>query len=182
MGDLVDQDPQVLVEQLARDRLLDQVKLCRARILIAADPAEKEPGEPRLSLVSGDRCLGESSRPTTRMAYPRPELSPHAMAADQLADDRCRMKGRPQRRERRVRGRATPGGSSRRRCVRPAYRRSSAPIRSRSRRFSAASSCWLELRLGSCSHQSIPISRGLVDRGDQQPNPDRCSRCRSPRG
>src|SRR5215203_3554490 len=58
MGDLVDQDPQVLVEQLARDRLLDQVKLCRTRILIAADPAEKEPGEPRLSLVPSDRCLG----------------------------------------------------------------------------------------------------------------------------
>ena len=47
----------LVVEQPAWDRLLDQVKLCRARILIAADPSEKESGEPRLSLVSGDRCL-----------------------------------------------------------------------------------------------------------------------------
>ena len=91
MGDLVDQHPQVLVEQPARDRLLDQVELCRARILIAADPAEKEPGEPRLSLVSGDRCLGGvvsanhgNGIPLTRA------VDAHAIAADQLADGRCR--------------------------------------------------------------------------------------------
>ena len=53
---------------------------------------------------------GASSRPTTRMAYPRPELSTHASGADQPADDRCRDEGRPQRRESRVHARATPGG------------------------------------------------------------------------
>src|SRR5919107_888620 len=56
VGDLVDEHPQILVEHLARDRLLDEVKLCRARIVIAANPAQKEPREPRLSLISGDRC------------------------------------------------------------------------------------------------------------------------------
>ena len=56
MGDLVDEYSQVLVEQLAWDRLLDEVELCRARVVIAADPAQKELGEPGLSLISGDRC------------------------------------------------------------------------------------------------------------------------------
>jgi hypothetical protein len=56
VGDLVDEYPQVLVEQLAWNRLLDEIELCRARVVIAADPAQQELGEPLLSLISGDRC------------------------------------------------------------------------------------------------------------------------------
>jgi len=56
VSDLVDEHPEVLRKHLAGDRLLDEIELCRAGVLVPADPPQQEAREPGLGLVPTDLC------------------------------------------------------------------------------------------------------------------------------